>query len=91
MHERLLKGLLDEKDKRESTGNVAWFQNRNLNMWLAVSKDKYLQLDDIQKSVVPNDSFTIDGRDVYVGLDMSRLDDDSSLAFIFPHFKKNVK
>lgn len=87
MHERLLKGLLDEKDKRESTGNVTWFQNRNLNMWLAVSKDKYLQLDDIQKSVVPNDSFTIDGRDVYVGLDLSRLDDDSSLAFIFPYFK----
>ncbi|MGA3483039.1 terminase TerL endonuclease subunit, partial [Lactiplantibacillus plantarum] len=85
MHDRLMAGLNAEKDRQEQAGRLTWFQNRNLNCWLKVSQSKFLELDDINKAVsdVP---FNIDGRDVYVGLDLSHLDDDSSLAFLFPYF-----
>lgn len=80
-----MAGLNAEKDRQEQAGRLTWFQNRNLNMWLKVSQSKFLELDDINKAIsdVP---FSIDNRDVYVGLDLSHLDDDSSLAFLFPYF-----
>ncbi|KZU46690.1 terminase TerL endonuclease subunit [Lactiplantibacillus plantarum] len=86
MHDRLMAGLKAEKDRQEQAGRLTWFQNRNLNMWLKVSQSKFLELDDINKAIsdVP---FSIDNRDVYVGLDLSHLDDDSSLAFLFPYFE----
>lgn len=85
MHDRLMAGLNAEKDRQEQAGRLTWFQNRNLNMWLKVSQSKFLELDDINKAIsdVP---FNIDNRDAYVGLDLSHLDDDSSLAFLFPYF-----
>lgn len=85
MHDRLMAGLNAEKGRQESSGRLTWFQNRNLNMWLKVSQSKFLELDDINKAV-SNVPFSIDNRDVYVGLDLSHLDDDSSLAFLFPYF-----
>lgn len=86
MHDRLMAGLKAEKDRQEQAGRLTWFQNRNLNCWLKVSQSKFLELGDINKafSDVP---FSIDNRDVYVGLDLSHLDDDSSLAFLFPYFE----
>lgn len=86
MHDRLMAGLKSEKDRQEQAGRLTWFQNRNLNMWLKVSQSKFLELDDINRAIsdVP---FSIEGRDVYVGLDLSHLDDDSSLSFLFPYYE----
>lgn len=83
MRETLLNGLLDEKAHRSSSGDIYKFQNRNLNMWLATSANKYLRLDDIQQSVVSD--FNIESRDCYVGFDLSRFNDDTAVAFVFPY------
>jgi len=89
MHNRLMLGLKSEKDKQESAGRIAWFQNRNLNMWLQASKNHYLEVDDIQNAIIP--SFNIDNRDCYVGFDLSHVSDDTSFSFVFPYIKDGKK
>jgi len=89
MHDRLMLGLKAEKDKQESAGRIAWFQNRNLNMWIQTAKNHYLEVDDVQNSIIP--SFNIDNRDCYVGFDLSHVSDDTSFSFVFPYIKDGRK
>lgn len=89
MHNRLMLGLKSEKDKQESAGRIAWFQNRNLNQWLATSKNHYLEVDDIQNSIITD--FNMDNRDCYVGFDLSHVSDDTSFSFVFPYIKDGRK
>lgn len=89
MHDRLMLGLKSEKDKQESAGRISWFQNRNLNMWLAVAKNHYLEVDDVQNSIIP--SFSIDNQDCYIGFDLSHVSDDTSFSFVFPYIKDGRK
>lgn len=91
IHDTLLKGLTDEKDRRSKSGEVYKFQNRNLNMWLATSVNRYLQLDNIQSAIISNDEFNMTGRDCYVGFDLSRFSDDTALAFVFPYDQDGQK
>lgn len=91
IHNTLLNGLQDEKNKQAKSGEIYKFQNRNLNMWLATSVNRYLQLDDIQSAIIDNDKFDMHGRDCYVGFDLSRFSDDTALAFVFPHEKDGQK
>lgn len=89
MHDRLMLGLQSEKDKQETAGRIAWFQNRNLNMWLQTAKNHYLEVSDVQRSVISN--FSIDSRDCYVGFDLSHVSDDTSFSFVFPYIKNGRK
>lgn len=89
MHDRLMLGLQSEKDKQETAGRIAWFQNRNLNTWLATSKNHYLEIDDVQNSIIP--VFNMDNRDCYVGFDLSHVSDDTSFSFVFPYIKDGRK
>ncbi|MDF7639951.1 terminase large subunit [Lactobacillus sp. ESL0791] len=91
LHDTLLKGLKDEYERRSKSGEVYKFQNRNLNLWLATSVNKYLQLDDIQSAVIKNDEFDITGRDCYAGFDLSRFSDDTAIAFVFPFMEDGQK
>ncbi|MHA6973926.1 terminase TerL endonuclease subunit [Levilactobacillus brevis] len=89
MHDRLMLGLKSEKDKQEVAGRISWFQNRNLNMWLQTAKNHYLEVDDVQNSIITD--FNMDNRDCYVGFDLSHVSDDTSFSFVFPYIKDGRK
>ena len=81
--ETLLKGLKDKRDNDLLTGNIADFQNKNLNLWLKQSTASYLNLKDVESAVV--DDFKIDNRQVYIGFDYSMFSDNTAIGFIYPY------
>lgn len=83
-HDSMIKSLISERDTKLEDGTLPEFQNKNLNMWLQVKQNTYLELDDINAAVVDEMPFKMDGRDVYIGYDKSNFSDDNSLSFIFP-------
>lgn len=82
-HDVLLKGLMNERSTTMLQGNVADFQTKNMNMWLAQSIDSYLNLDDVENAII--DDFDIRGRQVYIGLDYSLMSDNTAIAFVYPY------
>ena len=81
--ETLLKGLKDKRDNDLLTGNIADFQNKNLNLWLKQSTASYLNLKDVEAAVI--DDFKIDNRQVYIGFDYSMFSDNTAIGFIYPY------
>lgn len=81
--ENLLSGLKDKRDNDLLTGNIADFENKNLNLWLKQSTASYLNLKDVENAV--DDSFEIDGLRVYMGLDYSMFSDNTAVGFAFPY------
>ncbi|MCI1524432.1 MAG: terminase large subunit [Lactobacillus crispatus] len=81
--ENLLSGLKDKRDNDLLTGNIADFENKNLNLWLKQSTTSYLNLKDVEKAV--DDSFKIDGLKAYMGLDYSMFSDNTAVGFAFPY------
>ena len=79
----LMEGLQDKRDADMLSGNVADFQNKNLNLWLAEATNSFLKLDDIERAIQPN--FNIEGRTVYIGYDYSMFSDNTAIAFVYPY------
>lgn len=79
----LLKGLKDKRDNDLLTGNIADFQNKNLNLWLKQSTASYLNLKDVEAAVI--DDFKINNRQVYIGFDYSMFSDNTAIGFIYPY------
>lgn len=82
-HDVLLKGLTTERDTKMLQGDLPAFQTKNMNMWLAQSTDRFLNLADVESAVVPD--FDIRGRQVYIGFDYSMMSDNTALAFVYPY------
>jgi phage terminase large subunit-like protein len=84
-HDSMLQSMISERDTKLENGTLAEFQNKNLNMWLQVKENTYLELDDINDAVVSELPITFKGREVYIGFDKSNFSDDTALSFIFPY------
>lgn len=82
-HDKLLRGLISERDKKMLMGKPADFQVKNMNCWLNADSNSFLNLEDIEKAVV--DDFPRTGRRVYVGVDYSMSSDNTAFAFVYPH------
>nr|DAV09569.1 MAG TPA: Large Terminase [Caudoviricetes sp.] len=82
-HEKLLRGLISERDKKMLMGKLADFQVKNMNCWLNADSNSFLALEDIEKAVI--DDFPRFGRRVYVGVDYSMSSDNTSIAFVYPY------
>lgn len=87
-HDQMLKSLLSERDAKMADGTLTEFQNKNLNMWLQVKQNTYLDLDDINHAIVSESPINIDGQVVYIGFDKSNFSDDTSVAFVYPYVDK---
>lgn len=61
---------------------------KNFNMWRQASKDTYIPYHDWAKGYT-EDELDIKGRDVYVGIDLSRSEDLTAVSFIYPLKNKN--
>lgn len=81
--ENLLTGLKDKRDNDLLTGNIADFENKNLNLWLKQSTSSYLNLKDVESAI--DSSFEINGREVYIGLDYSMFSDNTAIGFVYPY------
>lgn len=56
---------------------------KNFNMWRQASKETYIPYNDWSEGYT-NDVLDIKGRDVYIGVDLSRTEDLTALSFIYP-------
>lgn len=83
LKDNLMKGLLSERDKKMLMGNLADFQVKNMNCWLLADSNSFLDLEDIEKSIIPE--FDIKNRRVYIGIDYSMFSDNTAIAFVYPH------
>lgn len=81
--ENLLKGLLDKRDSDLLSGNIADFQVKNMNCWLLADSNSFLDLEDIEKAIVPK--FDIKRKRVYIGIDYSLFSDNTAVAFVYPY------
>lgn len=81
----MLPSLVSERDKKKLDGTLDEFKNKNLNMWIKASDNRYLNIHDIENAVADKPPFSISGHDVYIGFDLSKLADDTAVAFIYPY------
>lgn len=81
----MLPSLVSERDKKKLDGTLDEFKNKNLNMWIKASDNRYLNIHDIENAVANKPPFSIFGHDVYIGFDLSKLADDTAVAFIYPY------
>ncbi len=49
----LLKGLKDKREEDLMSGEIADFQVKNMNCWLLADSNSFLDLEDIEKAIVP--------------------------------------
>lgn len=79
----LLKGLKDKREEDLMSGEISDFQVKNMNCWLLADSNSFLDLEDIEKAVVPE--FDIKRKRVYVGVDYSLFSDNTAVAFVYPY------
>lgn len=82
-HDTLLKGLMDKRDADLLSGNINDFLIKNMNLWGEQDENSFLNLEDIERSVISD--FDIRGRRVYVGLDASMFSDNTAIGFVYPY------
>ncbi|GEK06647.1 terminase large subunit [Schleiferilactobacillus harbinensis] len=85
----MLPSLISERDKKKMDGSLDEFKNKNLNLWIKASENRFLNIHDITNAVTDKPPFNISGQVCYVGIDLSKLSDDTAVAFIFPYQIKN--
>ena len=86
MRKNLTEGMITERDSKNAQGKLKDFIVKNMNMWQNAKSNAYLPLDLIQDAIV--EKFDFFGKDVFIGYDFSQTNDDTSLAFVFPHSGK---
>jgi phage terminase large subunit-like protein len=89
MQEKRAKMKLDIKSERDNdllSGNSIEFLNKSMNVWTEQSKDSFLKLADVEKTVIPE--FNRKGKQVYIGFDYSMFSDNTAIAFVYPHEDK---
>lgn len=77
--------LISERDELSVTGKLPDFITKNMNRFVNAKDDAFLSATRLENIVIPEESFDITGRDVFIGMDFSATSDDSSLGFIFPY------
>lgn len=80
----MLNSMISERDTKKADGTLSEFINKNLNRWLSVKENRYLNPHDIEQ-VQGEAPISIFGSVVYIGFDLSKLSDDTAVAFIFPY------
>lgn len=86
-HDKLLNGLISERNTKMSQGKINDFLVKNMNVWLNAEQNAAFSLEDVENAVIPD--FDMHNRQVYVGFDNSMTSDDAALAFVFPYVDDN--
>ncbi len=78
----------DIQDELEKGTSYHKILIKNFNLWQAQREDSLLDISDWEQVITPMPN--INGKDVYIGVDLSRLDDLTSVGFIFHNDDKKV-
>lgn len=83
---RLMEKL--ENDYREGVAKNRTYNllTKAFNIWTRNEETTYIMPNQWEESEIDNDVSIIDGRDVYIGIDLSRLNDFTAVSFICPDF-----
>lgn len=79
----MLQNLRDELQEGIQKQDLNAIKVKNFNMWQQASRDTYIAMGDWEECYTDS-KLNIAGRDVYIGVDLSRSDDLTALGMIFP-------
>lgn len=83
LREVLIRNIAAEVQEGIDNQGLHGILVKNFNMWRQASKDTYIPYHDWSKGYT-EDNLDIKGRDVYIGVDLSRSEDLTALSFIYP-------
>lgn len=82
--ENLTNSITQDRDISLKQGTINSVFVKNMNLWRSLADTtSYLSIDEWQDTLV-ND-FDVTGRQVYVGVDLSKSNDSTALAFVYPY------
>ncbi|MCT4397650.1 terminase large subunit [Pediococcus ethanolidurans] len=88
-HDKMTLDVENERDNDLLTGNTIEFQNKSMNIWTKQTINSFLNLSDVERSII--NSFDITERQVYIGFDYSMFSDNTAIAFVFPYTDEDGK
>lgn len=78
----MLPSIKADVDLADRQGNLPPILIKNFNMWLSARADSYINMADWKKATVPEPDTR--GHDVYIGIDLSKSSDLTSISWIVP-------
>lgn len=79
----LMKNLKEEVSEGIAKQDINGILVKNFNLWRQSSDESYIAYQDWEQGYTES-QLDLTGRDVYIGLDLSRSDDLTALGFIYP-------
>lgn len=83
LHDLLMKNLRKKYKEAVQKDDLVGTFVKNFNLWQSAGEDSYLKGSDWEACKTEL-NFSPRGREVYIGLDLSRLDDLTAIGFVFP-------
>lgn len=80
--ENMIPKLKADYETAQQTNNITDFLTKSMNAWYQANEDSFIKDEDYSKAILtPKPDIT--GRDVVIGVDLSKSNDISSLAFAY--------
>lgn len=79
----LIKNIQAEVQEGLDKHDVLGIQVKNMNMWRQASKDSYIPYN-VWQECYTNEELDIKGKEVYIGVDLSRNLDLTAISFLYP-------
>lgn len=83
LKEVMLNNLQKEVNEGLEKGEINSLLVKSFNLWRQASKDTYIQFHDWQEGYTDAE-LDVKGREVYIGVDMSRVLDLTAISFVYP-------
>lgn len=83
LKDTLLNNLKTETKEAVAKQDTNGILVKNFNMWRNANEETYINFNDWEKCKT-DDVFNPQGRDVYIGVDLSRQDDLTAVAMVYP-------
>lgn len=81
---RMTEKLRADLELATAQNNVIPFLVKNMNMWLQADEDSYISADDWSVGTINVNDDQLIGRDVYIGMDLSKSNDLTAVSWIVP-------
>jgi len=83
LQENLYEYLNRKLSEAVAKGNATLTYTKNFNRWYQSTNDSFLTADEWADCVV-QEPYDIEGRDIYIGIDLSKFDDLSAISWAIP-------
>lgn len=83
IRDKMMNNLTQQLTEAKAKNDTLEFQIKNLNFYVKSATNSYLEVKDWEDCATVKD-ININGTDVYIGVDLARLNDLAALSFIHP-------